>query len=134
MTVLWLLHMKKHDPPIFYYSLANRFRELVVKNELYLEPTIRLDDIAFQLKVNRVYLSQAINRCLEKNFLTYINELRVAKAIELMKKEKGDNLLIENIAFLSGFNDRKSFCRVFKRITGHPPSDYRKLTEQHNIL
>ena len=50
-----------------------------------------------------------------------------AHRIEISKMHlKGSSLPVEDIASEVGFSDAKSFCRVFKRITGRSPGAYRK--------
>ena len=50
-----------------------------------------------------------------------------AHRIEIAKMHlKGSDLPVEDIASEVGFSDAKSFCRVFKRITGRSPGAYRK--------
>jgi len=53
----------------------------------------------------------------------YINNRRIEEAITLLQQGK---MKIIDIAFSVGFENIVSFNRVFKRITGKTPSEYRK--------
>lgn len=54
-------------------------------------------------------------------FVHYLNYQRVVRAIEILT----DNVMnIEQTAYEVGFNSPNSFSRVFKQITGEPPSVY----------
>lgn len=54
--------------------------------------------------------------------LTYINTLRVDNAKELLAS---GYYKVESVARLSGFEDPKYFCTLFKQYTGLSPSQYR---------
>lgn len=109
----------------FLYALADRFRDMVICEQLYRQQHITLDDIAKRLDVSRNDLSYAVNRHLGKNFLQFINDLRIVDAIKLLRMPKKKGLGVEDIAWLVGFCDRTSLCRVCKRVTGKSPSEWR---------
>lgn len=100
--------------------------KLIVEEELYKLPDLSLDVLVERIGLNRCYVSGALNRCAGKNFSTYINEYRVKEAIRLMSESPDANLTIEAIGYESGFNDRSNFYRMFKKITGLSPTDFRK--------
>ncbi|MDL2244711.1 AraC family transcriptional regulator [Parabacteroides sp. PFB2-10] len=105
-------------------------RERIVQDELYKDPTLTLGSISKLLSIKRTTLSQAINRSTGNNFNFFINEFRVKEAIFLMESDKNhppaSRMSMEEIAFDSGFNDRVSFYRAFKKVTGLSPTDFRK--------
>jgi AraC-like DNA-binding protein len=53
----------------------------------------------------------------------YLNRFRVFFAAGLLLKT---DETIQEIAFRSGFQDHAYFCRVFKKIYGLSPGQYRK--------
>ena len=55
-------------------------------------------------------------------FITYVNRLRISKAIKLLKE---DMSMVE-ISFACGFTNQSHFCRVFKTVTGLSPREYKK--------
>ena len=59
-----------------------------------------------RMKINRTYLSRAINNCSGKNFNVYINEFRIKEAIKLMSADD-KKFSLEGFAFETGFNERK---------------------------
>lgn len=109
-------------------ELFARVEELFRDGHLYRDPDVTLDHVSRQLNVNRTYVSQAVNRFTGMNFSAYVNEYRVKEAIGLMTAPRSRNFSIDAIAYESGFNDRKTFYRVFKGVTGLSPSAFR-----HNI-
>jgi len=48
------------------------------------------------------------------------------EAIRLLSDKKFKTGSLDEIALAIGFNDRKSFHRVFKKITGLSPMEFRK--------
>jgi YesN/AraC family two-component response regulator len=92
---------------------------------VYAKPTITIDDLADRMKVNKTYLSRAINRCSKKHFNAYINEFRIKEAIRLISSDS-NRYTLEGIGFEVGFEERRSFYNAFKKITGLSPSDFRK--------
>lgn len=58
-----------------------------------------------------------------KTFIRYVNELRVAKAKDILKE---DGLSMNDVAFASGFTNQFHFTRTFKKITNIPPMVFKK--------
>lgn len=102
-------------------------RTLAIIGEKYGEP-INLASISEQLKVTPEYLSYLFHRDMGINFSTYLRQVRIDHAFELMKN--GSNRIYE-IAHAVGFSDAKYFYRVFREVTGKSPGVYiRELAEQ----
>lgn len=59
----------------------------------------------------------------QKPFTLFVNELRIGYACKLMRERYNQ---IEYVAYESGFNNITHFNRLFKRIKGVTPRDYRK--------
>lgn len=110
----------------YLHALAERFRDMVLCEQLHRQQHLTLDGLAVHLEVSRNDLSYAINRYLGKSFISFINELRIEEAIKLLHKPERQRLRVDDIAWLVGFSDRTSFCRVCKRVTGKAPSDWKE--------
>jgi AraC-like DNA-binding protein len=67
-------------------------------------------------------LLRLFNRHLGTKPAQYVSEVRVRKAATLLR---GTKLSIEEIAEQTGFPNRYYFSRVFKKMTGHSPADFR---------
>ena len=92
--------------------------------QLYLEPSLKLQDVANRMELQPHHISQVVNELEEKNFSDFINEYRISNAIKLLKTT--ENKVI-HIAFDSGFNNKASFNNAFKKVTGMSPSQYREV-------
>lgn len=108
-------------PSCIHTDLANRIEEIVTHQKLFLQPDLKVSDLARELCSNRYYISQAINDHMGISFSDYINQKRIQYAIELMKLHP--DLPIIEVSTLAGYTSDKSFFRNFKKITGHTPKE-----------
>ncbi|MBN8545980.1 MAG: AraC family transcriptional regulator [Ignavibacteria bacterium] len=99
---------------------------LITGEKVYLNPDLTVSDLAEKLNTNRTYLSKAIQKRFNKNYLDFINSYRIAEAIKILASDSGRNLSIDGIAGMSGFNNRVTFSKVFKDATGMSPSAFLK--------
>ena len=83
---------------------------------------LTLVSLAEKYCVESSYFSRLFKQETGKNLMLYIAEKRMEKAIEYMKDE---NVNLTEIAFLTGYDDYTYFSKVFKKITGKSPRDYR---------
>ena len=78
--------------------------------------------LAAQLNTNTKYLSEVINRQKQKNFNSYINELRINYITEKIKSDSGYlNYKVSYLAEECGFSSHSTFTTVFKSIVGVSP-------------
>ena len=103
-------------------ELIENLERFMKKEKPFLKNNISINDVALQLSSNRTYLSQAINMRLNKNFVSYINELRIKEAVRKISSGKYKEMTIEGISVEVGFNNRISFNSAFKKYTGILPS------------
>ncbi len=84
-------------------------------------------NVAKKIKTNTTYLSKVVNQEFEKNFNTYINDLRINYAIVQLKDDKKfRSFSIQSIAEELGYKSADSFTKYFKIHTGLNPSFYIK--------
>ena len=83
---------------------------------------ITLGQTAAAVSLSAPYLSRLFNERLHVSFTTYINRLRVERSERLLVQTR---LPLVEIAGLVGFEDQSYFSKVFKRITGTTPGQYR---------
>lgn len=100
--------------------------KLMENEKLYLHETLSLRTLAAKLQKDPNLISYVLNNVFHKSFYDYVNELR----IEEVKKKIGDpaylHFKIVEIGFECGFNSKATFNRVFKKITGKSPTEYKK--------
>lgn len=85
---------------------------------------ICLQDAAAALHYSEVYFCKFFKHNFDKNFIMYLSELRVEKAKELLADV---TINVRDISRRVGYRDSGYFTKVFKRITGTTPSEYRAM-------
>ena len=94
-------------------SLTERINQLMKEKQIFLQPNLKLENLAQLLQTNRTYVYQAINQQMGMTFNEFINRQRVIYAQELM--EKHPELSMNDIALRSGFASLSSFYRNLKK-------------------
>lgn len=109
-------HYKKYKHP--YIIKASEY----IKNH-YSDASLSLGEIAERLGTNSTYLSKLFKENLGVNFNDFINSYRIDAAKFLLNNT---DKKIEQISNETGFNSQQNFIRVFKKIEGVAPGQYRK--------
>lgn len=103
-------------------AFAERMYLLFEKERVYLNPRLRLSELATLLGTNRTYLSQYFNQNCESTFYDFVNDYRIHHA-KLLLHSTDDTL--ETIAMNSGFNSLSTFRRAFVQREGMSPIEFR---------
>lgn len=106
-------------------ALLEKLLELVEKEKPYLQNDLKLEDVAEQLQISPHHLSQIINTKFNSNFNNFINSFRVKEAQIMLQSSQYNSYSLEGIAMESGFNNRTSFYRVFRKHTGTTPREFK---------
>ena len=83
---------------------------------------ISLADVAKAVNTSSFYFCKMFRKVTGINFTDYLSRLRIERAKNLLLNP---NLRISEIAYDVGFQSLTHFNRVFKKIVGHSPTDYR---------
>ncbi|MEK6152314.1 helix-turn-helix domain-containing protein [Flavobacteriaceae bacterium 3-367] len=93
------------------------------KDKLYLNNDLRLNDLSEYLGIARHHTSQLVNEHFQMGFFDLINKFRVEEVVRLLLNNT-ENLSTIEIAYRSGFNNKVSFYRAFKKFKGVTPTHY----------
>ena len=96
-----------------------RLQHLMEDEQVFLEPNLKLNDLALRVGTCRTYLSNYLNQTLKVSFSDYINEQRIRYAQRL--KERETDATISYLSVKSGFNSEQSFVRNYRKFTGQSP-------------
>ena len=100
-------------------KIVARMRHFV---ETHYMEDISVLDIASAFGYSEAYFCKLFKQNFGKNFVTYLTEYRV----ELAKRELADlSCNVKEIGQRVGYTDSNYFTKVFRRITGMSPSEYR---------
>ena len=104
-------------------TVDDRIPRMLAFIEKNYEQDLRLEDMAEEFNFNYHYLSAYFHQHMKEGFSDYLNEIRTAKACELLENT---DLSIAQISEKVGYSEHSYFCRVFKKVTGKTPSVYRR--------
>ena len=103
------------EPPVI--AKAKRFID-----EHHTEP-LSLGRVAEAVHTSLFYFCKLFKRVTGTNFTEYVSRVRTEKAKNLLLNP---NLRVSEIAYEVGFQSLTHFNRVFKKVAGESPTDYRK--------
>jgi AraC-like DNA-binding protein len=99
---------------------------VITKAKKYIEEhqteEISLGEVSKAVNTSSFYFCKMFRKVTGINFTDYLSRLRIERAKNLLLNP---NLRISEIAFEVGFQSLTHFNRVFKRILGQSPTDYR---------
>lgn len=87
-----------------------------------LQHPIQIRDIAAQVHLSERHVSRLFLEATQKTLKTYLTDLRLEKARQLLLK---DDLPIGEIALLTGYPDGRYFSTIFRKHLGMTPSAFR---------
>lgn len=100
---------------------------LFMKNEQpYLNSELTLQKLAAQMDMPERYLSILINQHVGKHFFDFINEYRIKEAKKILHNPAQQELTIQEVLYMVGFNSKSSFYTAFKKATNQTPTAFRK--------
>lgn len=84
---------------------------------------ISLESVADVIRISPFYLSKLYKKETGANFIDYLTEFRIRKAKDLLAIPTNN---VREVCFLVGYKDPNYFARVFKKISGVTPTEYRE--------
>ncbi len=106
------------------YSGNSQIIKLAIQNinENYRDK-ISLKTVADHLHTNPSYLSTLFKQEMGVTFTDYLNQVRINRSCELLTNT---SLSLIDVSFQAGFDGQSYFTKVFRKIKGVTPKDYRK--------
>jgi len=92
---------------------------------------ISLTDAGEYVNMHPVYIGQTFRKETGTTFVHYLNQLRVEKAEEMLKEM--NDLSLEKIGKCVGYDNRRTFYKVFRKYTGKTPGQYREELSLRNL-
>lgn len=108
------------------YLLFSKVIHLIEKHRLFMDSSIKLDDVAIRMNISKGYLSKIINKHSGKSFNALINDYRISLAKQLMTSEVYAHLNILGIAYEVGFNSKSTFYLAFSKRESVSPLQFMK--------
>jgi len=119
---------KKEHPPQAEKGSKNAIvnRAIAFMEAHYSEP-LDLNRVAGEVFITPSYLSTILKQNMGMGFADYLNSIRIRHACDLLNQL---NLKTYQIAERVGFSDPKYFNRIFKKVCGMTPLEYRNRQSQ----
>jgi len=92
---------------------------------------IRLIDVASHVNMSEVSFSRFMKRRTGKNYIEYLNDLRLGIASRYLVDS---SKTIAEISYDCGFNNLSNFNRIFKKRKGYTPKEFRENYSKMRIL
>ena len=109
-----VLQQDNAEPPVI-----TRAKEFIHEHQT---EHLRLGHVAKAVNTSTFYFCKMFKRVTGINFTDYLSRVRIEKSKNLLLNP---NLRISEIAFEVGFQSLTHFNRVFKRVLGQSPTEYR---------
>lgn len=106
------------------HALSEQLEKLFAVDKVYLEPRLRLVDLAQKLGTNRTYLSNFFNKERQTTFYEFVNGYRISHSENLLTTT---DYTLDVVAELSGFNSLSTFRRAFSVKNNCSPQEYRSV-------
>lgn len=109
-------------------SAQQKSSSIIYDIEKYLQANfdrdVKLQEISDHFYISREYISRKFKQEFNVNISDYLVRIRINKAKSLLKNSQ---LKIYEIANMIGYQDDKYFRKVFKKVEGITPNEYRAL-------
>lgn len=112
-----------------YFDRKKSMKKLpIIKAEEYINEhymrDISLEEMAQQVDLSPAYFSKLFKMVEGINYIEYLTQIRLEQSKKLLKTT---TLPVKIIATTVGYMDEKYFRKLFKKVVGIKPSEYRKL-------
>ena len=110
---------------VSYEELFSKMEAAIVKKELYLDSRFSRTQLAREVGSNRTYVTKAL-KSHGLGFYDYLNRYRLERAKQILSRRENSSMLMEEVAYGSGFSSVRimNYCMV--RSDGFTASQYRK--------
>ena len=108
-------------------SVQNVVEQIKRYAEEHYAEDLSLAGLAQKYSVDKSYLSRCFKQATGKNLIPYITQLRLEKGKEMIR---ANELSLTEISYLIGYDDYAYFNRIFRKMEGMSPREYRTRFER----
>lgn len=87
-----------------------------------------IEELSQEFKYQSSYLSNLFSKNMNMSIIQYTNRVRISAAKNLLS-----NFSVKETAYSCGFDDEKYFMKIFKKIEGITPGQYKQAFNKKNI-
>lgn len=108
-------------------SIYERLKACMEKERLFLNPNLKLQDVADAVGCSSGEISQTLNIFMNTNFTDFVNQYRIEEFICQVQENYSHKYTLSSLSEQCGFSSRTSFFRSFKKQKGMSPAEYIKI-------
>ncbi|WP_430817053.1 helix-turn-helix domain-containing protein [Carboxylicivirga sp. RSCT41] len=98
--------------------------EYFSREKPFLKNDLKMKDLVNGTGLSNKRITDILNLKFDKSFFDLVNEYRTKEAIRLIQEGFHQKHTLPHLAEEAGFNSKTTFNRIFKKYTGHTPSEY----------
>ena len=92
--------------------------------EPYKNKQLQVADVAEAVGISARRVGEILKKCEDKSFSEFVNAYRIQSVIEMLQETDSQQLTIDAISQICGFNSKSVFHAAFKKETGKTPKAY----------
>ncbi|WP_284645195.1 response regulator transcription factor [Paenibacillus silviterrae] len=125
----WLAGWMNHISSVYRAASETGSQETQIFEQIetyireHIDQELTLQMVADRFFYNPSYLSRLFKAKLNKNYMTFITELRIRYAQECLAEP---HYLITDVCNMCGYKSYKHFVKTFRSVTNMTPTEYRK--------
>ena len=124
----WIFNMLKSMNELMLKNTVPEKRDVIEEAKEYMcrnfNKNISLKELSERFFINPYYFSQLFKKKTGETYQNYLIKLRVDRAKKLLEET---DLKIYEICELVGYTDINHFNKIFERVVGRKPSEYKKI-------
>lgn len=104
--------------------LHRKLEKLMAEKQPYLDPHLKISQLADELGVTTMSMSHLFNKHLDTNYYDYVNTFRVKHFCKMVAEGGDSRYTLTAMSEKCGFSSRASFFRSFGKVMGISPGEY----------
>lgn len=116
-TLIEALNSERHA------QMNSLILEAITYIKLNYKQNITLDDVAKEINMSYHYFSKFFKESTGKKFSDYVMDIRMEEAKRLLADPENS---IKDICYAIGYNDPNYFSKIFRKVTGKAPTEFRQ--------
>ena len=109
---------------------GNMIREVLHYINQHYTESLNISDLARHFNVSDSFLAHRFAEFTNRSVYDYILSRRIMLAREMISSD----MKLNTVAFQCGFNDYSNFLRIFTKVVGKTPTEYRRSMKTQNTL
>jgi len=123
-----LLHIQKEAMQI--PSATERITDRTIQYiKKYYQTDMKMEDLANELHFHTDYITRCMQKTVGMSPIQYLNQYRITQSKRLLSKT---NEKVMTISKSVGIDDHTYFSKLFKKMEGISPSEYRQLSQRES--